>query len=359
MPSGSNMRIAQIATLSTPVREEGAGSVEAVVWLLARELTRLGHEVTVFAAAGSEVSGELVSTLPGVYGCRGAPGEWWVCEWLNLAAAVEQSRRFDVMHSHAYLYGLALESLSRAPMVHTYHLDPSEDTARLWARAPDACVTAVSECQWSAYPALRPAGVIHHGVDPEQFTLQVEPEDYLCYLGRFTPGKGAVQAVEAARRLGIRLLLAGPESPYFHERVRPLVDGRQVEYIGPVSGADRDRLLGGARALLYPVQWPEPFGLVQVEAMMCGTPVAAMAIGAVPEIIDMGVTGFYTGCSEEFSEQVRRCFTLDRCLVRAHAERRFSAACMAREYAQFYERVAAGTADPARDALRCASSRRR
>ena len=141
---------------------QGSGSVEGLVWLLARELTRLGHAVTVFAAAGSCVEGELVVTLPGPYAVNGAPGNWHLCEWINLCRAVEQSGRFDVLHSHAYLWGLPLQPLSKAPMVHTLHVCADEDVARLRAMAPDACVTAISRYQWSGFPALRPAAVIQH-----------------------------------------------------------------------------------------------------------------------------------------------------------------------------------------------------
>jgi hypothetical protein len=132
------MRIAQIATLATPVREHGSGSVESLVWLMTRELVRLGHEVTVFGAAGSETYGEFVATLPGTYAAPGCPHEWQLCEWVNLCRAVEQSARFDLLHSHAYLWGLPLEPLARAPMLHTLHVLPGEDHARLWAMAPHA-----------------------------------------------------------------------------------------------------------------------------------------------------------------------------------------------------------------------------
>src|SRR5262245_46652356 len=218
------MRIAQVSTLATPVRRERSDSIEYLVWLLSRELTRLGHEVTVFATAGSEVCGELVATLPGPYGTDGSPADWQLCEWVNLCGAVEQSGRFDVLHSHAYLWGLPLEPLSQAPMAHTLHVCPHPDAARLWAMRPGACVTAISHHHWSAFPELRPAAVIHHGVDAPQFTFRPEPEDYVCYLGRFTPGKGPLAAVAAARALGLRLLLAGPYSSYYQKRVEPLVD---------------------------------------------------------------------------------------------------------------------------------------
>ena len=202
-----------------------------------------------------------------------------------------------------------------------------------------ARVTAISKHQWSAYPHLRPAAVIPHGVDVSQFTFRAQPDDYVCYLGRFTSGKGPCQAIAAARALGLRLLMAGPPNPYFREKVKPLVDGKTVEYAGFVRGAERDRLLGGARALLYPIQYPEAFGLVLVEAMLCGTPVAGMRLGAVSEIVDEGVTGYCADTPEDFLEAIGRSLLLDRRQIRQQAERRFSAQEMARGYARVYEEV--------------------
>src|SRR5437879_5843625 len=135
------MRIAQVSTVGTPVRREGSDSIESLVWLLTRELTRMGHEVTVFAAAGSETCGELVAALPGPYGTGGSPDDWQLCKWINLCRAVEQSGRFDVLHSHVYLWGLPLQVLARAPMLHTLHVCPYEEEARLRRLVPDAAVT--------------------------------------------------------------------------------------------------------------------------------------------------------------------------------------------------------------------------
>src|SRR6266404_3548452 len=188
------MRIAQVSTLSAPVRRNASGSVEGWVWLLTRELARLGHEVTVYGAGGSEVAGELVATQPGPYGAEGSLSDWQVSEWVNLCRAVEQSARFDVVHSHAYLWGIPLEPLSRAPVVHTLHIVPDDNAVGLWSMRPEARVTALSHQQWSAFPLLQPAAVIPHGADVSQFTFRAEPEDYLCYLGRFVSGKGPCQA---------------------------------------------------------------------------------------------------------------------------------------------------------------------
>lgn len=335
------MRIAQVSTVDTPVRREHSGSIEQMVWLLDRELRRLGHEVTVFGARGSEVGGTFIETLPGTYAENGAPDDWRLCEMINLSRALERSGDFDVVHSHAYLWSLPFEALCRAPMVHTLHLHPYDDFLRLRAMWPQACVTAISKFQWSATPELPPAAVIHHGIDAEQFTFREKPGDYVCFLGRFTADKGALTAIRTARELGLRLLLAGPRNEYFDECIAPEVDGRLVEYIGSVTGSERDRLLGGARALLYPIEAPEPFGLVQVEAMMCGTPVVATGLGAVPEIVEDGVTGCIAESAAAFPAQTTRALTLDRTRIRSLAEQRFSAAHMAREYAALYSRITA------------------
>jgi len=333
------MRIALIPTLGTVKRGTG-GSIESVVWLLGRELTRLGHEVTTFGTAGSEVAGELVATLPGPYGQDGSPYDWQLCEWINHCRAVEQSARFDVLHSHAYLWGLPLDRLSRAAMVHTTHILPDADSIRLRRMYPNSCVTAISHYQWQAAPPeLRPTAVIGHGVDAEQFTFSPEPQDYACFLGRFMGGKGPLLAIAAARRLGLRLLLAGPPNAYFREKIEPEVDGHTIEYVGRLLGTERDSLLGGARALLYPIKEPEPFGLVLPEAMMCGTPVAAVAIGAVPEIIDEGVTGCLASSPDDFDNAVLKALALDRRIVREKAMQRFSARPMTERYLAAYEKA--------------------
>ena len=335
------MRIAQISTLSAPVRQVTEGSVESLVWLLTRELTRLGHEVTVFGIPGSEVDGEFVATLPGSYGAPGSIDDWQLCEWVNLSRAVSESKRFDVLHSHAYLWGIPLDPLSQAPLVHTMHITPDPDFATLWGMSPRSCVTAISRCQWSNYPQLTPAAVVPHGVDATQFSFNAEPGDYVCYLGRFIPGKGPCQAIAAARKLGVRIVLAGPRNAYFKEHVEPLVDGKNVEYVGFVKGAERDKLLGGARALIYPIQYQEPFGLVLVESMLCGTPVAAINLGAVPEVIDQEVTGYYSSSMDQFLDAVEKAMLLDRRKVRDHASRKFSPEQMAQGYLRVYEKVIA------------------
>lgn len=333
------MRIALVPTVSAPVRKDSGGSVEAWTWLLARELKRLGHAVTIFGCGGSETDAKFVETLPGPYGANGSYDDWQLCEWVNLCRAVEQSGRFDILHSQAYLWGIPLQPMARAPMLHTIHIVPDDNAAKLWASAPASHVTAISNHQWSAHPQLAPVAIIPHGVDVAQFTFREKPDDYVLYLGRFTSGKGPLLAIKTARTLGLRLLMAGPENPYFREKIKPLIDGKNIEYAGFVRGAERDKLLGGARALLYPIQYPESFGLVMVEAMLCGTPVAAMRFGAVPEIIEENVSGISMANSHDFSTAVTKCFLLDRRVIRERAAARFSAEGMACDYAKVYARI--------------------
>jgi glycosyltransferase involved in cell wall biosynthesis len=204
------------------------------------------------------------------------------------------------------------------------------------ALAPDACITAISNYQWSAFPKYAPASVVYHGIDAREFTFQPKPEDYLCFIGRFIPGKGPLEAISIARALGMRLLLAGPPNEYFEKYIKPELDGQQVKYVGYVSGKDRSYLLGGAKALLYPIQVPEPFGLVLIEAMLCGTPVAAVNLGAVPEIIDYGINGYYAGNSSELINLIPKTIQLDRKKVRVRTEQRFSMQQMIEGYLKVY-----------------------
>ena len=333
------LRIALISTVGTPVRRVGSDSIESHVWLLAQQLTSLGHEVTTYAAAGSEVHGTLVATLPGPYGTDGAPDDWQLCEWINLALAVADSDRFDVLHAHAYLWGMPLDRMSRAPMLHTLHIAPDDDAVRLWDLHPHCRVVSISDAQWSGRARHVPSATILHGVDLDELPFGPTADDYIVYLGRFTKDKGPDRAVAVARAIGIPIVLAGPRNEYFDEAIAPLVDGAMVRYAGTVAGAERAALLGRARALIYPVRYPEPFGLVLAEAMSCGTPVAAIGIGAVPEVVDQGVSGFHVEQEDDLPSATIAAVGLDRSLVRRQAEERFSGERMAREYDALYRSV--------------------
>jgi glycosyltransferase involved in cell wall biosynthesis len=334
------VRIAQVATLSTPVRQDGAGSVESLVHLLARELVERGHEVTVFACGTSTPPCELVAALPGPYHDERTPDDWQLCEWINVTRAIEESHRFDLLHSHSYLNALPLVRLARCPLVNTSHILPYDGDGRVVARYHDAHLTAISAAQWARFADVHPAAVIPHGLDASAHTFTAIPGDYLFFLGRFTHAKGPLEAIAAARDVGMPLRMAGPWSEILEREIKPYVDGDHVVYDGPIGTRRRDELLGGARALVYPIKVAEPFGLVMVEAMLSGTPVAAYKLGAVGEIVEEGVTGFTVEPGDDLAGAVRRCLELDRRVVRERAAERFSSTAMVDAYERLYERVA-------------------
>jgi glycosyltransferase involved in cell wall biosynthesis len=334
------VRIAEIASVATTVNRVGSGSIEQVVWTLSQGLVDLGHAVTVFGIAGSASPGALVETLPGPYGHPDVPEDWKVAEFVQIARALEHAADFDVIHSHGYLYGLPLGPLCATPMVHTLHVMPPPEAAVLARLYPTATITALSAYQWSEYrDAARPV-VIPTGLALEDFTYTAQPEGYLAFLGRFTAGKGVVTAIETARRLGLPIRIACWPNELFDEEVAPLVDGAAVHFVGPVHGEARDRFLGNAAALLYPITAHEPFGMVMPEAMLCGTPVAALRVGAVTEVVDEGVTGCTVPIGSDLATAVRSSLELDRDLVARAAAARFGAAAMVRAYEQLFEDLA-------------------
>ena len=302
---------------------------------MTEQLTIMGHEVTVFGMPGSVTAGELVGS-PALSYDEPDGVSWYLAEWVNLCRAASEADRFDVIHTHAYLWGAPLEWVCPVPLIHTCHVMPGPDELKLARLVERGAVTAISRYQWSVIAPEQAFPVIHHGVDQSQFPFSEEVDDYVCFLGSLTPGKAPLDAIAAARRCGLRLRMAGRRTPYYDEVVQPLVGDRDVEYLGLLSGDERARLLSRARALLYPLRDPEPFGLVLIEAMMCGTPVAAVGVGAVPEIVEDGVTGRIATDAEDLCRAVPEAVTLDRRGVRAEAERRFLASRMAREYAELY-----------------------
>ena len=336
------MRVALVAPVAQSVPPTRSGSIETVTDLLAKGLGARGHDVTLFAAGSSETPAALHATFEEGYHADDSLWPWELCELFNLAAAVERAAAFDVIHAQAEYapLGLAYTRVSPAPIVQTVHHWPTDPEVALWSRYPEAPFVAVSAAQARRLRGLNVAGIVHHAVDTAALPFRAEPGDYLLFLGRFTAGKGVLQAIDAARRAGMRLVLAAAANDYFREVVAPRVDGNRVVYRGEVDPAGKAALLGGARALLYPVQADEPFGLVLVEAMACGTPVAALDRGAVGELVDDGTTGGVFDSLDHLVAGLPRVAALDRTGVRARAVERFHPNRMVEAYAEIYARLA-------------------
>ncbi len=334
------LRIAQIAPIAGPVLRDSGGAIEQIVWLLTEDLVRRGHEVTLFATGESRTSAALHATYPRDYEHEDL-SDWRFHETLHVAAAFERAVDFDLIHSHDYHYALPFTRLTQTPVVHTYHVLPNEDHARCFARYREAHVVALSRYQRRSFRRSESVAVVPHGIDTAAFPFKRRGGDYLLFLGRMTGRKGPVHAIRLARSAGMRLVLAGEleDEEFFEKSVSPLVDGRQVEYAGAVHGARRNALLAGAAALLYPIREPEPFGLVVVEALACGTPVLALKRGAVPELIEPGVTGFYANDLGSLAGHLPAALALDRSRIRREAVARFDYHRMTDDYLRLYRRV--------------------
>ena len=338
------MRIAQVGPVATSIPPPRSSSVELMTSLLTEGLVNHGLDVTLFGTADSKTRAKLHATFPHGYWHDEDMWPWELYEMLNLAAAIERASSFDVIHYEAAYYpmSLAFTRLSATPIVQTLHHSPSAAELKLWAHYPEARYIAISKEQASLLSGFNVVGTVLHGIDTDRFTFRERADDYLLFLGRFTEGKGPVQAIEIARRLGMRLILAAAEEPYYHQHVKPLIDGKQIVYFGEADFNAKVRLFGGARALLYPIQAREPFGLVLAEAMACGTPVAALDRGAVREIVDDGVTGIVFENLDQMVDGLPRVFALDRTRVRQQAVARFGVERMVREYAAVYQKIVEG-----------------
>ena len=338
------MRIAHVGPVATSIPPPKSGSVETMTSLLTEGLVERGHDVTLFATGDSVTAAKLHALYAQGYWHDENMWPWELYEMLNLAAAVERAHDFDVIHYEAAYYpmSLAFARICPTPIVQTLHHSPSTAEVGLWARYPEAPFVAISEEQARLLDGLNVIGTVLHGIDTDRFPVRKRPDDYLLFLGRFTEGKGVLQAIEVARRAGMKLVLAAAEEDYYREHVAPHVDGVNVVYFGEADHDAKVRLYGGGRALLYPIQAREPFGLVLAEAMACGTPVAALDRGAVREVVDDGVTGIVFDDLEQMVGGLGRVLELDRRRVHERAVARFGVARMVDEYEAVYRTVVDG-----------------
>jgi glycosyltransferase involved in cell wall biosynthesis len=342
------MKIAQVAPLYEAVPPKLYGGTERIVSFLTEALVELGHRVTLFTSADARTRAELVSVRD--QAIRLDPARFKSDLAAHLSMMDELRRRqdsFDLIHFHTELIHFPFFEAIASRTVTTLHgrLD-LKDLAEVYRRWPEYPLVSISDSQRRPLPGVRWAQTVHHGVDSRQFAPVDKPRaDYLAFLGRISPEKRVDRAIEVARKVGLPLRIAAKIEPldeHYYERVKPTLEQPGVEFVGEIGDAEKSEFLGKAAALLFPIDWPEPFGLVMIEAMACGTPVIAWNNGSVPEVIDDGITGFIVSNVDEAVKAIGRAAQLPRQKIREVFEERFSATTMAQNYVRLYHTLLAG-----------------
>ena len=336
------MRIAQVAPLAESVPPRLYGGTERVIAWLTDELVELGHDVTLFATADSRTRATLEPVWPYAFRLSRQRTDPVAVQAALLDAVASRAAEFDVIHFHIDWLHLPLFTRLGVPFLTTLHgrLDISglPDVAR---RFPDAPFVSISNNQRRPLAEANWLGTVYHGLPAGSLQPRFEPGSYLAFLGRLTREKGPETAMRIARTAGLPLRIAAKipkgERGYFKEQLQPMIDGREVQLVGEVDDSTKQQFLAEAAALLFPIDWPEPFGLVMIEAMACGTPVIAFNHGSVAEVVDEGITGFVVGDEAEAVKGVQRLGELDRRKVHACFARRFTSARMAGEYIELYK----------------------
>src|SRR5262245_31946444 len=339
------MRIAQVAPLYESVPPQLYGGTERVVSYLTEELVRLGHEVTLFASGDSRTAAKLVAVCSRALwrdpDCR----ETLPHDVRLMELVFADVSRFDVVHFHCDYLHFPLLRRCPCPSVTTLHGQlHGHDHQALFTEYAEVPLVSISDAQRRPLPTANWRATVYHGLPRGLHTFRERPGDYLAFLGRISPQKRLDRAIEIARRAGRKLKVAAKiypgERQYYQQSIEPLLHEARsfVEFIGEVGGRDKDEFLGNAQALLFPIDWPEPFGLVMIEAMACGTPVVAWRCGSVPEVVADGVTGFIVDSIDQAVQAVGRVERLDRRACRRGFEERFDAARMAGDYLEVYRR---------------------
>jgi len=341
------VKIALLAPFEEVVPPPKYGGTELVVANLADELVELGHDVTLFASGDSTTKARIIPSVEKAIRSELAhnPRTWSYLQWQgfhNIVQALE-TERYDIIHNHCDWPFLIIDRLVRtAPIITTIHnpVQFSHGVPAIYERYP---YVSISKAQRRTIPELNYLATVYNGIRVESFELSINPGKYLAFLGRLSPDKGPEQAIEIAKRTGQKLVMAGkvdpPERHYFQKVLKPLIDGKQIQFIGEVDHPAKVELLKNAKALLSPIQWDEPFGLTNIEAMACGTPVLALRRGALPELIIDKQTGFLCRNVDEMVRRVADIPSLDRAACRQHVEKHFTASQMAKGYLKVYEKL--------------------
>jgi glycosyltransferase involved in cell wall biosynthesis len=340
------MRIAQVAPLAESVPPKLYGGTERVIGWLTEELIDLGHHVTLFASGDSCTRAELVKVWPRALRLGRPKSDPMAAQAALLEAVADRADEFDVIHCHIDWIHLPVLSRMRTPFVTTFHnrldLPLLPDVIGKFPAAP---FVSISDHQRQPLPDANWLGTVYHGMPPTLLQPSPGSGGYLAFLGRLTAEKGPEAAIRISRLSGVPLRIAAKlpksERGFYKKQLEPMIDGAHVQITGEVNDNDKQAFLCGASALLFPIDWPEPFGLVMIEAMACGTPVIAFRSGSVPEVIDDGSTGFIVESEEEAVDAIKhRLPQLDRKRVRAGFERRFTSRRMAEAYVAHYQALA-------------------
>jgi glycosyltransferase involved in cell wall biosynthesis len=345
------MRIAMLAPPWIPVPAPAYGGIEEVVRLLCDGLAERGHDVTLFAPPGSASRVEVVTLLEHTYPDDIQKAQFEADHVARafgmIDAAGERGAPYDVIHDHVGHTALAMADRISVPVVHTLHGPFTDDARRFYAEhGPKARIVAISQSQLDDAPAAMGGGdVVHNPIDCAEWPFRADKDDFLLWIGRMSPDKGPQRAIAAALEAGAPLVLAGPVQPgqeaFFAEEIEPQLGRDGIEYVGEADGERKRDLYVRARALLMPIRWPEPFGLVMVEALACGTPVIAFPEGSAPELVQDGVTGFIADDEHAMARAVGRLAEIDPAACRRDCEERFGVPAVVRGYEEVYRSVAA------------------
>jgi glycosyltransferase involved in cell wall biosynthesis len=338
------MKIAQVAPLIESVPPRLYGGTERVVSFLTEELVRLGHDVTLFASGDSITSAQLVSCCTRALRLDPAVHDTIPHFMLMIDKVRERAEEFDVLHFHIDLFHFPLfRSLAARTLTTLHGRQDLGDLKPFYHRFGEMPLISISNHQREPLPHANFVATIHHGISADQHRPSFQHGSYLAFLGRISPEKRPDRAIRIARAAGIPLKIAAKvdkvDEDYFRTEIRPLLDGPGIEFIGEINEREKTTFLGEAAALLFPVDWPEPFGLVMIEAMACGTPVLAFRCGSIPEIIENGITGEVVNSEEEALAALPKILSYNRRAVRQRFEDRYTATRMAKDYVNTYHRL--------------------
>jgi len=338
------LNIAQVSPLYERVPPRMYGGTERVVSYLTEELVQMGHDVTLFASGDSITKARLIAPCREALRLNANCIDQMAHHVIMLEWVLQRAAEFDIIHYHTDYFHFPFSKRQRTPSVTTLHgrLD-IPDLVPLYREFRDLPLVSISNAQRQPLSWANWVGTVYHGLPRHLYTLHEEPGDYLAFLGRISPEKGVDRAIEIAKRAGIPLKISAKvdkaDYEYYCEHIKRLLDHPLIEFIGEIGEGEKNDFLGNAYAFLFPINWPEPFGIAMIESMACGTPVVAFRRGSVPEVIEEGVTGFIVDSIEEAVRALNRIPALDRACCRRRFEQRFDACRMARDYINIYERL--------------------